>query len=256
MNPARTRTLLARRPLSLRGLAGVLALVPTFTLAFALAGCGGGGGDAGGSGSTRWSILGSSTAEGWGASAGFSWAALLAADARPVGATVDNRARAGAVTWQAMPEAAARPGGRPATLATMDIDTVLAERPRLLLLAFPSNDTLAGYPAEETVANLSALRERALAAGTAVVVLSTQPRDDASAAHRATMREIDDAMARQAGACFVALQAALADAGGGLAAAFDSGDGMHPNDAGHALIHQRVQAVVSAHLADGRCSRP
>ena len=78
----------------------------------------------------------------------------------------------------------------------------------------------------------------------------------ASAAHLATMREIDDTMARQAGACFVPLQAALADAGGGLAAAFDSGDGVHPNDAGHALIHQRVQAVVTAHLADGRCSRP
>lgn len=228
-------------------------------LAAVLAGCGGGGSDAvggSGNGSARWSILGSSTAEGRGASAGFSWAALLAADARPTGATVDNRARSGAVTWQAMPAAAPRPQGRPATSAAMDIDTVLADRPRLLLLAFPSNDTLVGYPAEETVANLTALRARALAAGAAVVVLSTQPRDDASAAHRATMREIDDTMARQAGACFVALQAALADAGGGLAAAFDSGDGVHPNDAGHALIHQRVQAVVSAHLADGRCGRP
>ena len=41
----------------------------------------------------------------------------------------------------------------------------------------------------------------------------------------------------------------LAGPDGRLAAAYDAGDGVHPNDAGHAIIFQRVDAV----LQSGRC---
>ena len=228
------------------------ALLAVLTALVALTGCGGGGSA---SGSTdTWVVLGSSTAAGAGAtSPGLAWAARLQAEASAAGAAIDNRARSGTVTWQAMPAGATRPAGRPATIASMDIDAVLATRPALLVLAFPTNDTLQGYPAEETVANLGALRRRALDAGTAVVVLSTQPRNDASTSRRATFRAIDAAMATEAGACFVAVRTALEDDSGGLSTGFDSGDGVHPNDAGHALIHERLRAVVTAHLSDGRC---
>ena len=231
---------------------GCLYSLATWLLAAAsLAGCGGGGSAAGST--DTWVVLGSSTAAGTGASPGQAWADRLRAEAVAARAGIDNRARPGTVTWQAMPAGTARPADRPATIASMDIDAVLATRPTLLMLASPTNDTLQGYAADETIANLVALRRRALDAGTAVVVLSTQPRNDASAARRATLRTIDTAMAAEVGACFVAVRAALEGESGGLSATFDSGDGVHPNDAGHALIHERLRAVVTAHLADGRC---
>jgi lysophospholipase L1-like esterase len=65
------------------------------------------------------------------------------------------------------------------------------------------------------------------------------------------LAEIDRGLAELAGACFVPLQAALADVDGGIAAAYAAGDGIHLNDAGHALVLQRVQAVLDA----GRCVR-
>jgi hypothetical protein len=39
--------------------------------------------------------------------------------------------------------------------------------------------------------------------------------------------------------------AALTDASLGLAPALDSGDGQHPNDAGHALLFNGVDSIVS-----------
>jgi lysophospholipase L1-like esterase len=51
--------------------------------------------------------------------------------------------------------------------------------------------------------------------------------------------------------CFVALREALAGADGKLAPQYDSGDGVHPNDAGHALIYNKVKGVLDA----GECVR-
>ncbi|UUX94132.1 SGNH/GDSL hydrolase family protein [Aquabacterium sp. J223] len=226
----------------------MLALV-----AVLLSACGGGGGEAPSSpppavAPGTWVVLGSSTAAGANATAGNAWAARLAADMAARGVTMTNLARGGITTYQALPAAASRPAGRPVSDVTLNVEAALARQPRLVLLSFPSNDTALGYAVEETVANLLAMRSVLMAGGASVMVLSSQPRDLADGL-RDRLREVDDRLAAAVGACFVAVRADLSAPDGRIDARFDAGDGVHLNDAGHAVVLSRVQA----RLQSGEC---
>ena len=244
-------------PLLLNMKRGLWTALRTLVLLNLLTACGGGSAtaDAGTGtgtalGAKAWVVLGSSSAAGVGAGRNNGWVALLTSTANALLSPMNNLARSGAVTFQALPAASARPADRPATVASMDIDGVLAGAPGLLILAFPSNDAMAGYAASETIANLLTLRAKALAANVPVLLVSSQPRDDASAAQRATMIEVDRALAANAAACFVDVRVALSGAEGRIASELSAGDGVHLNDAGH----QRVFELVSATITAGRCA--
>ncbi len=218
-----------------------------------LAACGGGGSDEAAAeppaGAQRWVVLGSSTAAGVGASPGRGWVARLEDALRGRGVVIDNRSRSGANTYQALPAGAFRAATRPPTDPRQDAGTALDSRPRVLILAFPTNDAMLGYTAEETAGNLLLMRELARQRSTAVIVLSSQPRNGAGATARAAMRGADAALAAEFGACFVAVHTELADAQGDIAAAYAAGDGVHLNDAGHGVVFDRVWAMLTA----GRC---
>lgn len=212
----------------------------------ALPACGGSGSDAPAppAAPRAWIVLGSSTAAGVGASPGQSWASQLDVALRGSGDKVENRARSGATTYEALPATTARPAGRPPTLPAQDVALALESKPRVLVLAFPSNDALLGYSVAETTANLRLMRDLARARSVGVVLLSTQPRDDAGPTANATMLATDTAMAAELGGCFVPVRAALSDASGRIAPAFAAGDGIHLNDAGHRLVYDRLWAAV------------
>jgi lysophospholipase L1-like esterase len=225
--------------------------------ALALAACGGGGSSASQPPTLppavapgEWVVLGTSTAAGVGAPPGKGWVARLADASAAYGVTLTNAARAGTTTYQWLPAATSRPPERPATVADLDVQRVLPAAPRLVVLAFPSNDAMAGYGAAETVGNLLLLRREALRRGAVVVVTSSQPRNDAGATERATMRAVDAALAPQLGPCFVDLRTPLADRDGGLAAAVATADGVHPNADGHRVIFEQVWDTI----AGGRCT--
>lgn len=220
-------------------------------LALLLAACGGGGAEptAPPPAEARWVVLGSSTAAGVGATLGQSWVSRLAEALRPRSLRIDNRARSGATTYQALPAGSARPAGRPATDPAQDAAQALATRPAVLVLAFPSNDAMAGFTAAETTANLLLIRDLARQQGAAVIVLSSQPRDDAGSAAREAMRSADATLAAALGACFVDVREALSGPGSGIAAAYSAGDGVHLNDVGHALVFERLRST----LEGGRC---
>ncbi|MCD0420824.1 SGNH/GDSL hydrolase family protein [Rubrivivax sp. JA1024] len=224
--------------------------------ATALAACGGGGGSGDDAPSTpvvapgAWAVLGSSTAAGVGASDGKNWVTTLGSAMQPHGVRIDNLARAGLQSSQALPSGSTPPG-QPAPLEGANVDAALALRPKLVLLSFPTNDAVAGVPAQMTVANWKAVAAAAAEAGAATLVLSTQPRNHLSANQLETLRETDRLGQAAFGECWVALREALSDSAGGIAAAYRAGDGIHLNDAGHALVGQRTAAV----LASGRCVR-
>ena len=203
--------------------------------------------------STRgiWVVLGSSTAAGTGVPAGQGWVSLLEAAYRPAGVSIRNLAVAGTVTYHALPGSLWPSLRRPSPTAEANVDAALALAPRLLLLAYPSNDTARGYSVEETVSNLLAVRQVSLAKGVAVLVLSTQPRN-LSTEQRASLRLIDQQLRTAVGPCFVATSERLATPDGLLQSAYDSGDGVHPNAEGHRQIADQVQAVING----GKCVRP
>jgi acyl-CoA thioesterase I len=231
--PARRRTAL-----------GLLWLLATL----ALTACGGGTSAAP---AATWSVVGSSSVVGVGASPGHGWSDLLAADLQGRGVTLRKFAKSGSDTYAALPLATAPVANRPAPDPDLSIDTVLAVRPAVLIISFPSNDTAKGYSAGETVTNLLQLRQFATAAGAGVIVVSTFPRN-LSAAGLDTLHEIDRQMGAATGPCFADVHAALASAAGDIAVAYAAGDGVHLNDAGHRLVFERVRALVDS----GLCVRP
>jgi lysophospholipase L1-like esterase len=231
---------------------------PLLALLFAaaLAGCGGGGNAAPAPAPSpapapavqpgAWVVLGSSTAAGSGASsASAAWVNGLAVHHAARGVALTNLAVGGTTTCEALPTGSAPQPGRPAVDAAHNTSAALALGPKLVLISFPTNDTALGYSVDETVTNLLAMRSALQAGGAAVVLLSTQPRN-LSDALLARLPQIDQRLADAAGACFVAVRTALAGPDGRLAPAYDAGDGVHPNDAGHALILQRVEDRLAA----------
>lgn len=197
-----------------------------------------------------WVVMGSSTAAGTGAPRGKGWAALLGSAYAPSGAEVVNIAKRGAVTYRGLSTNAIRVTRRPTPDRGANIDAALARKPVLLILSYPTNDTAFGYSADETVNNLLAIRAQAQAAGVAVVVISTQPRD-LNDDRLTQLRAIDDRLSASIGACFVAVRQALEGADGRLAPKYDAGDGVHLTKAGHALIAGRLTELIQSE----RCVR-
>ena len=237
------------------------ALALAAALNAVLAACGGGGGGGDNESFTPptapvpmvspgiWVVMGSSSAAGLGASTGRSWATTLGTDYAAHGVTLRNIARSSAVTAMARPASAPAPSNRPAPDAAINIDAALSLLPKMLLLSFPTGDTAAGYTADETLGHLAVIRQAAAAVQVPVVILGTQPRDAFTTAQRATLAEIDRQLAASAGPCFLPLFEALADPRGVIRTDLAAGDGIHLNDAGHAVVRQRVQVLLDG----GRC---
>jgi len=237
---------LARRPLVL----GALAVACTGLLSS----CGGAGAT---SGSTpalvapgAWVVMGSSSAAGAGATPGEGWAGSLQRSVAGRSVDIVNLAQGGTTTYAGLAASSAPVPNRPPADPAANIDAALAQAPKLLLVSYPSNDTALGYSAEETVHNLLAIRAAALAQGVAVVVLSTQPRA-LPQAQRALLPQIDAALSQAVSPCFVAVREALAAPDGTIDARYDSGDGVHLNDAGHAVIHDSLRNLIDTQ----RCVR-
>ena len=169
---------------------------------------------------------------------------LIESACHPLGVSARNLAVAGTLTYYALPHSTALSFSRPAAKAQTNVDAALALSPKLLPLAYPSNDTARGYSVEETVGNPLAIRQASLAKGIPVLVLSTQPRN-LSAEQRASLSRVDQQLRAAVGPCFVAVRERLSTPDGPLQSAYDSGDGVHPYGAGHRLIADQVQAVIN-----------
>lgn len=214
------------------------------TALLALAACGGGGDGGSATAEPVWAVLGSSTAAGTGASTGHGWVDQLQAVKAAQGIRLQNLARPGTLSYEALPGTSVPPAGRPAPNPALNTDGVLAYRPQLVLLSFPTNDLDAGITADETAANLRVMRVALSAGGARALVLGTQPRDAFDADQRASQQALDRQLGTDFGACFVPLFDGLAGTDGRILPALAAGDGVHLNDAGHAVIEQRVAAAL------------
>jgi lysophospholipase L1-like esterase len=193
-------------------------------------------------GAGTWTILGSSSAQGVGAQT-LSWAQALQRTYAYRAVSIVNLAVGGTTTYEALPSDSPTVAGRPGPATTFNIDAALATSPKLVLVSYPTNDTAEGYTVDETVRNLLTIRSTALSRGVPVVIVSTQPRD-LNATQLARLVEIDGQVSQAVGPCFVAVSAALAGPDGRIAPQYDAGDGIHVNDSGHALIHDRIAALI------------
>lgn len=203
-------------------------------------------------------VLGSSTAYGYGASVPDSaWVARLQASFRKntadgVDTVIDNRAMPGFVTYKGMPSDYTMPANRTNPAWAPDplrnVTWVLSQNPRpdVVLLSYPSNDAnlTPDYQEKETMDNLRLMFSDLSAAGIHCYVTSTQPRNDMTDLQRTELRELRDSIVATFGLYSIVFWDDLATTDGlnMLRPEVNSGDGIHPNDYGHRLLFQKVQA--------------
>ena len=193
-------------------------------------------------------ILGSSTAEGVGPTAEDStWVNRLRADLGP-GVRVVNLARGGYTTYQLLPtdaqlaEATEQETGaeRPAPDEARNVTAALERRPVAVVLNLASNDSAYGYTLEEQQRGYAAILDAVRDAGVPVWVTTTQPRD-LDPAGRATQVAMRDWLRETYGAGAIDFWTGVATPADGLDPRWDSGDGVHLNDAAHGVLYERVR---------------
>jgi acyl-CoA thioesterase I len=198
----------------------------------------------------NWVVMGSSTPAGAGARI-LSWVEAVKEKYSNRSVAVFNIAKGGKTTYEALPTATPLMDNRPAPDPEANVNAALAKSPKLLIISFPSNDTVVGFSVDETVQNLLQIRAIARSNGASVIVVSMQPLSTIPADRLAPLAEIDTRLAAAVAPCFVATREALAAPDGTLDPRFDSGDGVHVNDDGHAVIAAAVEAVIDS----GACVR-
>lgn len=203
---------------------------------------------------TTLAVLGSSTAAGTGASqAGRSWVGLLQAWlAKTKGGNIINLAAPGVLSTSALCTQQVNSNISELIAPTRNIDRALKLGATHFILAFPSNDTTRGMPAEQTISNFLDMRQCAQSNDKALVaVMSSLPRDGLTKQQNASIAQIDAAMLKEFGACYINVRSAITDTDHESSIRHDlsAGDGVHLNNAGHAIIF----GIVKRFLESGQC---
>lgn len=203
--------------------------------------------------SLRIVVLGSSTAAGAGPStldSAWVWRYRAYLTARDSTARVINLARGGYTSYHILPTATEAPEGRPLPDTLRNITHALSLRPSAIIINLPSNDAAKDYSIIEQSGNFERVAEEAAWAGIPLWVCTTQPRN-LSEDKRLNLVIMRDWIMTTYADYAVDFWNGLAEDGGVIAAAYDSGDGVHLNDAGHALLFSRiVDADISTRIGE------
>ncbi len=187
-------------------------------------------------------VLGSSTAAGTGPSSPDSaWVRrytkyILSLDNT---AKVINLAVGGFTTYDVMPTGYIPPAGRPTPKPNNNITHALTFKPNAIIINLPSNDATNGYSIAEQLANYDTVLARARSKNVPVWVTTTQPRN-LSAAQRQNLMTMRDSTFTRFGSKAIDFWNGLANPDGTIQSQYNSGDGIHLNNAAHRLLFQRV----------------
>lgn len=156
---------------------------------------------------------------------------------------VVNLALGGYATYNILPTGTTIPAGVTRTVDTeRNITKALSLNPGGIIINMPSNDAASGYPVVDQLYNYSLISAAASGANVPLWVTTPQPRNfgsntvnlDIQVQMVAETYSVFDNMAIDFWTGFV-----QAD-NNGILAQYDSGDGIHMNDAGHQILYERV----------------
>lgn len=190
-------------------------------------------------------VLGSSTAAGTGpSSADSTWVnRYVRSLEHSTRFEVTNLARGGYTTYNIIPT------GTTPTGVTIPIDTdrninaALALQPFAVVVNMPSNDAANNIAVSEQIANFDAIIALAAAQDVDVYITTPQPRNFSNQAQIDLQTALLQAVNDNYGANAIDFWTGIALPDGTINPQFDSGDGVHVNDAAHAIFFDRVDAV-------------
>ena len=196
------------------------------------------------SGSCSIVVLGSSTAEGIGASSPDStWVnrfrnAVFLNDTRN---EVINLAKGGYTTYHLLPT-----GSTAGSTVGISVDRernitkALSLNPAAIIINLPSNDAANYFPVEDQLANFDAMVSTANDQFVPVWICTTQPRNFSSSTQLQIQKDARDSIFAVYGDYAIDFWNGLAEPNGFILDMYDSGDGIHLNDKGHRLLFERV----------------
>ena len=195
-------------------------------------------------------VLGSSTAAGTGASDyAHSWVGLLEKHLKGLqpSTRIINLAKGGLTTFHILQTGSTRTLSWVAPDTQSNITKALSMNPLGIIINMPSNDTYSGISLGDQLLNYHILDSISKAAGVRLWICTPQPRSNLSASGKSVQVQLKDSLTRLYGTRVIDFWTDLATPDGFIAHDFDAGDSVHLNNAGHALLYNRV---LQAHVLD------
>lgn len=198
-------------------------------------------------------ILGSSTAEGVGASSKEkSWVGLLNAHYKGNLEIIDttfNLAKGGKNPYYSMPTGYIPPSNRPSPNTDSNITRLINLGADVIIVSFVSNQYDV-FTTEEIKNTLFTIKNAANDAGIDCFVTTTQPRSSFNSTNREKLRKLKDSIIDWFGGKAIDFFTLVAAGDNKILAQYDFGDDIHLNDAGHELLYDQVIAknIFSAAL--------
>ena len=195
-------------------------------------------------------VLGSSTAEGTGASpADSAWVNRFRSsfqvnktDGRDT--IVTNLAKGGYTSYKLMPTDYVPPAGKPTPDPERNVTMALSLHPQIIIINLPSNDAASGFTPKEYMDNLRFMFNTIRNAGVKAFITTTQPRALAMG-QRLDLLHLVDSIENNFGDFAINFWDTLvsADEQYVLRADVNYGDGIHVNNLGHRYLFQQAVAA-------------
>lgn len=190
-------------------------------------------------------VLGSSTAAGSGpVSISNSWVVRYTTFLRSTEAThsLYNLAKGGYLTYNAMPTNYVPPAGvsfYPDTIR--NITKALSLLPDAIIVNFPSNDTSNGVTIDQQIENYNTIIAEAAKLKIPVWICTAQPVNyGTNQSSRDKIKALKERIQTEYKEKSIDFYTGLCDSNGSILAQYDSGDGLHLNDAAHEILFNRV----------------
>ncbi|MFT5777625.1 MAG: lysophospholipase L1-like esterase [Crocinitomicaceae bacterium] len=188
-------------------------------------------------------VLGSSTAAGTGPStADSAWVNRYRNYVESINSSneVINLAVGGYTTYKIMRTGFTPPPGRPTPDITKNISAALALNPDAIIVNMPSNDVSSGFTYLEQIDNLDSIVELSTISSVPIWICTTQPKNFSDSVLRQLQSDIKDTILARYAPRSIDFWTGVALGNNTIDPTYDSGDGTHLNDAGHALLSSRV----------------
>ncbi len=183
-------------------------------------------------------IMGSSSAAGVGANPVDScWAHRLQATVNQASTKANfiNLAYGGYTTYEAQATGSVT-ASRPAPDTARNITKALSYHPTLVMISYPSNDIAWNFTDDEILNNYAKLTHLLDSAKVQYIIFSMQPRDFTDAAQRMRLKTLNDKIISVYTFHVNNFLDQLSTATYSIKPQYESGDGIHLNNAGHAVI--------------------
>ena len=152
-----------------------------------------------------------------------------------------NLAVGGYSTYHIMPDNFLPPPSRPKPDRNNNITRALSFNPTAIIINLPSNDADYGYSVSEQLENYDTIRALIDSHGIPLWVATTQPRNLSSTGRQNLLEMRDSTFTRFANP--IDFWTVLAEEDGRIKPQYNSGDGVHLNDAAHRILFDRAVLV-------------